>query len=376
MLVNRFTKVTHQSWRKNIFNSFVGALIGVLLFFGAFVVLWVNEGKINWAQVAGTSLAVDATSVNGSSDGKFVAATGILLSPEQIGDEPYLRAGAYLKLERKVEMFAWQEHQDSETKKEFGGGSTTRTTYAYTKDWTDHPQDTGSFEIPQNHANPTQKITNAAWTVASGHVGAYQIDPAQLDMPRATVLNLNPDMVMNGNTQQVRSGYLFAGNGTPDAPYIGDLRIQYMAVPNNIHATVFGTQQGSTIVPYLYRGDSLFYQAFKGERATAIAQLQTEHSMLTWILRLVGLLMMWLGMSMILGPITAFLNVLPVLGTLSGWVTGMATFGIALVLSIITIVLSMIAHSLIALSILLLLIVGGVFLWSRIQNRHVPVPAT
>src|SRR5688500_15704811 len=100
MSADRFTKVTHQSFGKNILDSFVGAIIGILLFLGSFAVLWMNEGKINWAKVANSSTADQAATVSGGTDGKFVAVTSNVVSGEQIGDAQYLQPGAYLKLER------------------------------------------------------------------------------------------------------------------------------------------------------------------------------------------------------------------------------------------------------------------------------------
>lgn len=370
MTVERFTKVTHQSWGQNILNSFIGAVLGVLLFFGSFVVLWMNEGKTDWSQVASTSIAVDSSAVNPANDGKFIAATGNLVSTEQLGDAPYLQPGSYLKLERRVEMFAWKEEQHSETKKELGGGSTTTTTYDYSKVWTSNPQDSSNFEYSQTHANPPQRIQSAEHTVTSALLGAYSIQTSQLTMPDAMPIALNDSMIMYDSKLPVVDNYLFIGSGTPANPQLGDIRIQYLAVPNNANVTVFGTQQGSAIVTYLYHGTSAFFRALSGDRATAIAQLHSEHVILTWILRLAGFLMMWFGMALSLGPVTAFLDVLPILGNASGCVIGLATFGIALVLSTITVILSLIAHSIIALVILLALVVGGVLLWSRRATRR------
>jgi hypothetical protein len=375
MTVERFTKVTHQSWGQNILNSFIGAVLGVLLFFGSFVVLWTNEGKTDWSQVARSSIAVDSSAVNPAHDGKFIAATGNLVSTEQLGDAPYLQPGSYLRLERKVEMFAWKEEQHSDTKKELGGGSTTTTTYDYSKVWTSNPQDSSSFEYSQNHVNPPQRIQSAEHTVTSAHLGAYTLNTDQLEMPDGTPIALNDSMISYDSKRPVVDNYLFIGSGTPDNPQLGDMRIQYLAVPNNANVTVFGTQQGSSIVAYLYRGDSSFFRALSGDRATAIAQLHSEHVMLTWILRLVGFLMMWIGMALTLGPITTFLDVLPILGNASGCVIGLATFGAALTLSTVTVIISLIAHSIIALIILLALIVGGVVLWSR-RAKGRPVAAT
>lgn len=41
---NVYREVAQTGYLRNILNSFVGALIGLLLFFGSFFVIWWNEG--------------------------------------------------------------------------------------------------------------------------------------------------------------------------------------------------------------------------------------------------------------------------------------------------------------------------------------------
>ena len=48
---DRFVTTTRTSWLGNIMNSFVGVLVGIILFVVAFPVLWFNEGRTNMATV-------------------------------------------------------------------------------------------------------------------------------------------------------------------------------------------------------------------------------------------------------------------------------------------------------------------------------------
>jgi len=65
--------------------------------------------------------------------------------------------------------------------------------------------------------------------------------------------------------------------------------------------------------------------------------------------------MMWGGMMLVLGPISTLLDILPILGSISGFFIALATFLIALILSVITILVSMIFHNIIALIFALLI---------------------
>ena len=93
---------------------------------------------------------------------------------------------------------------------------------------------------------------------------------------------------------------------------IGDIRIQYSALNNDIQATVLGKLSGeNTITAYRGSCNILMYRLFPGTRTQAIATLSNEHKILTWILRGVGFLMMWFGMDMIIEPLNVLLDVLP-----------------------------------------------------------------
>jgi transmembrane protein TMEM43 len=367
---DQFVRVTRTSWLGNIMNSFVGVLIGIILFVVAFPVLWFNEGRTNMATVAKSSVSVNGASVDQSAEGKQVAVAGTLASDQLLGDTPYFQPGAYIQLNRNAEMYAWVEKKESETKKEVGGSSTTKTTYTYEKQWTSSPENSNSFEVSAGHTNPSMAVKSDTFVVSSARVSAYSIDPGEISLPSATEIKLNADNTAGADSQKLAGNYLFMGKGSIDNPQLGDIRISYSGVPAGINVTAFGKQQGSALVPYVTRNDDRLYRVFQTDRDGAIAQMNTEYQVIGWVLRLVGFLLMWIGLSMCFGPINAVLDVLPFLGSASRFLIGIVALPIALVLSIITIVISVLAHNILALIIVLGLIVGGVMLWSRVQKAR------
>lgn len=370
MPANQVTVITRRGLKDRIFGSVFGAILGVVLFLGSFVLLWMNEGSINWGDVARGSAAVDAAAVSSGTDGKFVAVTGQIATSEQLGDAPYLQPGAYLRLERTAEMFAWKEESSSEAE-----GDTNKTTYTYTKEWTASPEDSNDFQSPAGHTNPRPEISSEEWKVGSASVGAYSLDMGRLRLPDGQPVKLSDAVLAPGRPGKLDGGYLFIGRGTLQNPQIGDMRISYEALPSNVRVTVFGVQQGAAVAPYLYRGENTFYRAIEGGRAEAIETLQTEYTMWLWIMRFVGFFMMWGGLSMAFGPITSLLKIVPLLGDLGAWMIGAITFGVALVLTLITVIISFIAHNLLALIIVLALIVGGAYFLSQRVQRDRPAAA-
>lgn len=166
---------------------------------------------------------------------------------------------------------------------------------------------------------------------------------------------------------RVSDTFLFRGTGTLETPEIGDVRIGFRALKPGAQVTLFGTQKDSEIQPYVSAKDDVkMFRALPGSRDEAIRTLASEHKTTTWILRLVGFLMMWFGLMMFFGPVNALLDVIPFLGSAGRFLIGIAMFPVSLVLSGFTILLSMIFHNTILLVLFLVALgAGGFFLYQR-----------
>lgn len=327
------------------------------------------------ADVARNSTPVVGTSINPSTDGKLVAVSGLLASNEQLGDAPTLQPGGYIQIERNVEMFAWAEEKSSETTKEIGGSSTTKTTYTYTKKWTSSPATSSNFEHPEGHENPDLPFQSETFTVGNANVGAYVLSPSALELPGGNAIQLTRSNTKPAEGQTLVGNYLFSGRGQLQQPQVGDVRVSYRGLPQNSQVTVFGKQEGSQLNPFITNRQDRLYRAFLSDRDSAIATMNSEYTAITWILRLVGFFMMWIGLGMLFGPISAFLDVLPFLGNLGRGMIGFVTFAVAFVLSAITILISVILHNILAMIVVLLLLVGGIYAWRQMQVRRAQVPA-
>jgi hypothetical protein len=383
-MANKITEVTTKSWGSKITESIKGVVVGLLLFLASFVVLWVNEGRTDMSRVAmKETVPVNAAALDVANEGKPVSVTGMLSSYETLGDPEFLNPGKYLSLTRNVEMYAWVEKTESTTEKNTGGSETTTTTYSYVQEWTSSPADSSTFKDPAGHANPPMPYQDQTYYVNTAFVGVYPVDVKGLSLPGQSEVVLNASMVNPRYTGMISGNYIFVKPGGygyyggSSAPTVGDMRIHYTALASDINVTVFGQLTGGQIVPYLYKGEDRLYHARTGTREEAIATLSQEHKTVGWILRLVGFLMMWIGLTMFFGPINAVLDVLPFLGNVGRGLISIVMFFVALGLSIATIIVSMIAHNLIALIITIVILVGVVFLIGRLikKRKAAPTPA-
>jgi hypothetical protein len=345
--MDRFTRTTRQSWFSRMAGSFMGVLFGLAMFFGSFVLLFFMEGRVNLSKVAKKATVFQAAdNVPSGAEGNLVAISGELSTEEDLGDE-YLNTGNYLFIEREVEMYAWDEESKSRKRKKIGGSETTRTTYTYRKKWMSDPEDSDDFEEPRGHYNPEMRIQSKFIQPSTAKIGEYEIDAQQINMPRATDLSLSESMVNGSSDLRLENNdYLFVGEGTYRQPEVGDLRIHYKVVQNPLpNATVLGELNGDRLEAYNGPRGSKLYHAFKGSYKDAVSTLRKEHNQTTWVFRFIGFFLMWIGMVLIFGPISTFFDLIPLAGNLTRNVIAGISFLVALSLTSVTIIVSILVHN-------------------------------
>jgi len=101
-----------------------------------------------------------------------------------------------------------------------------------------------------------------------------------------------------------------------------------------------------------------------------VASLHTGHKLSTWLLRGLGFLMMWIGLSALFAPLSVILDVIPMLGSITGGIIKMITFFVALILSTVTIWISMLFNSLIAITIVTVILIGGAIFYLKKKQKN------
>jgi Transmembrane protein 43 len=386
-----YTESSHENWLQQFMSSLVGVVIGICLFIGSFVLLFHNEGRIDFSQAAKSAIVIPAdTTASSPAQGKIVSLTGDITTPTTIGDGLYIKPGAYVALSRTVEMYAWEEKESKQESKQLGGSKTTTTTYRYNKTWTNRPAESIKFKHSTSHRNPTKALKDQVFKAPTATIGRYGVDMAKLEHPVSEIycgdgnvitpgisrdkkqqLALEPALLLarkNAPTPQlVGQNYLFQGMGTPTTPRIGDLRICYAALPSQTRVTLFG-RLSSSLITAAKINEEAFFRIFPGERLAAIGTLKTEYQLMLWGLRAGGFVMMWLGLNLILGPIAAIANVIPFLGDVVEALSGTASLLVAFLLSSVTIIVSSLLHNPVMLAIAATISLG-VFAIGRLGIR-------
>jgi len=133
--------------------------------------------------------------------------------------------------------------------------------------------------------------------------------------------------------------------GNPQFPQVGDIRVSFQVV-NPAAISVVAKQRGNCLESYITRNDEKIELLEIGTRSaqSMFSSAASANVQLTWILRIIGFILMWIGVVLVFGPISSLLNVLPFLGSIATAGTTIAGFGISLFFSLITVAIAWIFY--------------------------------
>jgi hypothetical protein len=347
MSKDSFTEVTSESWFSRIGGAIKGILVGLVLFVVAFPLLFWNEGRsVRQYKIlkegGGAVVSVSSDNVDAANAGKLIHVTGKASTEATLTDPVFGVTATALKLKRVTEMYQWKESSESHTKKTLGGGTETAKTYTYSKTWSDKLIDSADFKEPTDHQNPGSLPYESTEHIADVVTcGAFT-----LSAPLVGRINNFESLALGNNTPLpeplqgkaiLHDGGFYLG-ADPTSPKIGDARIKFKIVKST-EVSVMASQVGSTFQPYRTKssGNIELLQTGVFTADAMIQRAQEENATLSWILRLVGFILMLLGLNMMFRPLSVLADVIPILGDIVGVGTGLISFLLAVVLSLMTI---------------------------------------
>lgn len=339
-----FTEVTSVSWFGRIKRSVGAVVIGLVLIVAMIVLLFWNEGRAvttarSLAEGASAVVSVPADRVDAANDGKLIHVSGAVTTNATPSDPDFGIAAQGIRLVRGVEMYQWKETSQSETTKKLGGGEETVTTYTYEKTWDDRPINSSDFRKPDGHANPSMAIRSQTFQVPAARLGGFDLDQPVLNlMSGEQTLSIRPDQAgsiraaFQGSTRvSVVDGRVYLGNN-PSSPAVGDYRVTYSLVPVG-DASIIGQQSGSKFVAYqTVAGDRLLMvDAGTVPADQMFADAISTNTMVTWLLRVVGIVVLFIGFAMLLSWMGVLADVIPFVGSIVSFGTGLVAFLLAIV---------------------------------------------
>ncbi|KAL7495651.1 hypothetical protein ACHAWT_003971 [Skeletonema menzelii] len=378
----RFTETEHENLGDRLQSSCAGICIGFLLFFGAFPLLYWNEGRaveryeaLNEAEAQVTTV-FDPWNISVANEGKLVHFSVNITNGDSNNGGPTdpifgISSPDALQLHRQAEMYQWVETKSTSTTKTYGGGKKTTTTYSYSKQWEDYLVNSYNFRRNNRgqYDNPSSmEFTPETFTATSIKIGAF-------DLPQSLINRINwaeemyvtldniTNVELRERTESYDGGYYIqssfdsiVSNSNIDYNYndvttssssqgdggaqIGDQRVFFQQTPPSI-ITIVGVQNGATLGAFVSEtGEGGEVLLFKQGNLTSVEMFdaaEEENKIATWLIRFAGFAIMAFGLYLVFRPIEVFADIIPCVGSIVGCgLIFMAVF-ISAILSFVTI---------------------------------------
>jgi hypothetical protein len=383
---NRVTVVTRQGYFSRLGGAIKGILVGFLMFVIGFPMLFLNEGRAVQTQKsldegAGAVVGARIAPRDAALEGHLVHLSGPVQVDATLRDPRFGIEQRAIRLERVVEMYQWRERSETREEKKVGGAVERTTTYTYSKEWSDSLNDSSRFHDPSGHPNPvSMPFEGASFQAQSGTLGDYRLDEGVL----GKVGGWSPLAVQPGDlAEDLRAEFTAQGEwlyrgASPAAPEVGDVRVRFRYVPEQT-ISVIARQTGDRLDAYPTRAGDPLLLVSSGEVSAdhMFAEAHAANTALTWVLRFIGFLLMWLGLGLIFKPLSVLMDVIPLFGTIVGKGIGFVTFIIAAVLALATIAIAWLFYRPL-LGVALLVAAGGLVYWLVVKRRkpvQPPLPA-
>ena len=351
-MADSYTETTTRSWGSRVGGSFKGIIVGLIMFVLSFPLLWWNEGRtverhLALQEGAGLVISIDSEAIDAANEGRLIHTTGTAISKETLNDPEFGVSIEALQLIRQASMFQWQERRESKSEKNLGGSETTTTTYRYERGWSANLIQSGSFHHPEGHENPSaMPFESRTFTSNNASLGQFRLTPGQVDqlsnpqpmnIGKATFGNLPRPYHLIGNT-------LYIG-ANPNDPRIGDTKISFSQSPST-PASIVAMQQRGGFAPYRPRAGSsiLMIQTGLASAEEMFKAAEETNKIIAWLIRAGGFLLMFIGLRLILGPLSVLADVVPFIGSIVSFGTGSLAFLLALPLTLLTIAIAWIFY--------------------------------
>ncbi|MDR3374346.1 MAG: TMEM43 family protein [Ancalomicrobiaceae bacterium] len=381
------TETTETSWFSRLGRALVGVLIGIVLIVGGVTLLAWNEGRSVTAarsltEGRGAAIDVDAAMPVAANEGRLVHVVGLAATGSDLTDPDFGVAAKALVIVRKVEMFQWEQHEETTTQKQVGGGEAKTKTYSYAKIWSARPIDSSGFRQPLNHSNPPFALPERTFAAKDATLGGFALREALLSslaaiVPMAVDASVLPKIQAKlGRPATQIDNAVFVGVNAA-LPQIGDLRLSYTMAPVG-NVTVVARQSGSGFAGYQTKAGDVIDTIRTGRLSIGevFADLEQENAILTWLIRGGGTLATLVGFVLILAPLSVFADFLPILGSIVGFGAFLMALSLTLVVAPLVIAIAWFAfRPLLAVTILVVgVVIAGALRWLASSRRRIAAP--
>lgn len=352
-------------------NAFVGILVGIAMFFGSFALIWWNEGNAvddfrSIGELDQLTVAASAEKVDPKNEGNPVHITAEATTEERLEDSAFGIGAVAIRLQRRVEMYQWEESSNSKS-------DSSEKTYSYRKVWSEKAIQSAKFNEASTHKNPGMKwskYTPNASDVSFGQ--AFKLPEFLIeDLDNFTALPVKETPPEIPNAKLHEGGlYISDGGGSESFPMIGDYQVKFSVV-NPGPASLIAKQVGNSFEKWRTEKvdppkEKFIIRAGTHTQSALIEILEDRAKLIMWLLRGGGFLLMFFGILAIVKPISVIADAIPFIGNfIEGGIAIVAGL-VAGILTLITIIIAWVAHRPV---VALILLVGVGFLIFLLVRR-------
>lgn len=410
-----YTETKTTSYGSRVSSSFKGIGTGFILLIAATVLLWWNEGRAVHRAQDIKEVGKNATHVEDiqtiAPEGQLIHANGVAQTTETLTDGTFGVSVNALSLSRTVEYYQWVEHSKTETKEKVGGSKEEITTYTYELAWVSSPINSSDFKDP-DYKQSNSTLANINWESKTTYAenvsfGAYKM-PANfigsvascssksnttLDLSAETLNELNTSIakaqplasqisnaVVNSLTNadgttsyewvHVSGNEIYLGRNVA-SPAVGDVRVKFTNTQPSAEISLVAVVKGDSFTEYKTKNgaNDRYISAGNHTLDEMMQSAQESNETLTWILRVLGIILVCAAFKSIFAILVTLLKVLPFLANILNWGVNLICNILGVAYSLIIIALAWIFYRPL-LGITLLVIAAGLIYWLTIGKKQ------
>jgi len=317
--------------RPNLFREFqtswlIHSIGAIMVLSGAWLLFW-NEGRAVQTSVSLAEGLRDVTVpetlsvVFQENNGKLVLVADQLAVPDPLRDDMYGISVHAAKLRKVVQVYQWQEKEDRQSSNEPRSEHDTHVekTYSYDTDWFDHHIDSSNFASTLGHHNPHKDSWPAESSLSQNprvKIGDFLLGK-ELQEKFNDFTPFTSDEKPGVEGVKIHAGLYYHAKNVW-RPEVGDWRVQFSyAGKQGEEFTVVAKQAGRELRPYSTEaGDELviLHTGLKSPDEVFRSE-QYANRTTTWIYRLAGWFVTFLGLNCLGTLLQLLLDTYPFLRT-------------------------------------------------------------
>ena len=286
--------IEKKGYAKAIIFAIKGIFTALILLVFSLIILFWNENRSKeqafaLAQMEEEIISLSTNQYHEKYDNKAILVQGMVQPLHEIFDPDFLIQSKALILHREVQMYQWAEENSNNT------------SYDYIKKWSLEEIHSIDFQEEKGHHNPLMPYQSKSFATEA-MLGDFYLD-------KEMIMNIGVSEPLESLEGQVKD-FIYRGKNI-NTPKIGDIKITYRYTKSAIY-TFAGKALDGTLSDFVSSNGVALAFAREGKISTK-ELFEEEHNrniFLTYLLRAITFLLMFLGFNLILKRLNSLNNTL------------------------------------------------------------------